>query len=313
MPIRSPSYPSVSLPEALEKAKQFYDLWGQIDISMKDSLNCWGYSPSSGVGHKLVAAMISFGLLDAIGHSADRRLRISDVALNKLFSDYHTKSENSDFIQQFALNPKIYRTLWEKWGYDLPGDSELRRYLIHDLHFNSKVVTKFLRGYLETIDMMLEQGSTGQGGHNDEDDTDLKFDAIDLVPGQEPPNQGCSNNEDDTDLKFDAVDLVLEQEPPNQGSYDDEDDTDLKFYGVEEDSIRTPIPFSSSRDNPNSRPKTTTVLNTKGKEIARYSVATNCRISLIADGPVDRAAVQTLIAQLSLDLESGIFDPEIDD
>jgi hypothetical protein len=47
-------------------------------------------------------------------------------------------------------------------------------------------------------------------------------------------------------------------------------------------------------------------------EIAKYPVAKNCTIRIIADGPFNRKAIEALVAQLNLNLQLGIFDDEQD-
>ena len=47
-------------------------------------------------------------------------------------------------------------------------------------------------------------------------------------------------------------------------------------------------------------------------EIAKYPVAKNCTIRIIANGPFNRKAIEALVAQLDLNLQLGIFDDEQD-
>lgn len=47
-------------------------------------------------------------------------------------------------------------------------------------------------------------------------------------------------------------------------------------------------------------------------EIAKYPVAKNCTIRIIADGPFSKKAIEALVAQLNLNLDLGIFDDEDD-
>lgn len=46
-------------------------------------------------------------------------------------------------------------------------------------------------------------------------------------------------------------------------------------------------------------------------EIAKYPVAKNCTIRVIANGAYNRKAIEALIAQLNLNLELGIFDDDL--
>lgn len=230
---RSPSYPSISLVEALRKVKLFHDTLGQADASLEESMECWGYSSRSGTGHRLVAAMTSFGLFDVLGNSADRRLKLSDAALNGLFFTGNIADRKSNAILQFVLNPRVYRILWERWGHDLPDYDELAQYLVSDLGFNRKVVAKFLSAYLASIELAREHGLGNGESFHDEDETDVEFEAIDVATDQGSVQRADSFGEDDFEFEFDTVDLLLEPKSGHGSDRLDEDDTNLEFDTVD--------------------------------------------------------------------------------
>ena len=230
---RSPSYPSISLVVALQKAKLFHDSLGQADAGLKESMECWGYSSRSGTGHRLVAAMTSFGLFDVIGNSADRRLKLSDAALDGLFRTDNIADGKSSAIRQFVLNPGVYRTLWELWGHDMPDYDQLEQYLVSDLGFNRKVVAKFLGDYLASIELACEYGLGNGKSFHDEDETDVEFETIDMAADHESVHREDSFDEDDFEFDFDTVDLLLEPEAGHGSDRLDEDDTNLEFDSVD--------------------------------------------------------------------------------
>jgi len=230
---RSPSYPSISLPEALQKVKLFHDVWGQADASLEKSLQCWGYSARSSTGHRLAAAMTSFGLFDVIGSAADRRLKLSDAALGGLFCSDNIADRKSSAICQSVLNPRVYRMLWERWGYDLPDYDQLEQYLVSELGFNRKVVAKFLGDYFTSIELAREHGLVNRQSLHDEDETDVEFAAIDIAADLETVRREDSFDEDDFEFEFDTVDLLLEPKARPGSDRLDEDDTNLEFDTVD--------------------------------------------------------------------------------
>ena len=230
---RSPSYPSISLVVALQKAKLFHDSLGQADTGLKESMECWGFSSRSGTGHRLVAAMTSFGLFDVLGNSADRRLKLSDAALDGLFCTDNIADRKSSAIRQFVLNPRVYRTLWELWGHDLPDYDLLEQYLVSDLGFNRKVVAKFLGDYLASIELAREYGLGNGKIIHDEDETDVEFETIDMAVDLESAHREDSFDEADFEFEFDSVDLLLEPEARHGSDRLDEDDTNLEFDSVD--------------------------------------------------------------------------------
>jgi len=218
---------------ALQKAKLFHDSLGQADAGLKESMECWGYSSRSGTGHRLVAAMTSFGLFDVIGNSADRRLKLSDAALDGLFRTDNIADGKSSAIRQFVLNPGVYRTLWELWGHDMPDYDQLEQYLVSDLGFNRKVVAKFLGDYLASIELACEYGLGNGKSFHDEDETDVEFESIDMAADHESVHREDSFDEDDFEFDFDTVDLLLEPEAGHGSDRLDEDDTNLEFDSVD--------------------------------------------------------------------------------
>jgi len=230
---RSPSYPSISLLEALQKAKLFHDAWGQADASLEKSLECWGYSSRSSTGHRLAAAMTSFGLFDVIGSAADRRLKLSDAALDGLFCSDDIADRKSSAIRQSVLNPRVYRILWERWGYDLPDCDQLEQYLVSELGFNRKVVAKFVGDYFTSIELAREHGLVNRQSLHDEDETDVEFAAIDIAADLETVRREDSFDEDDFEFEFDTVDLLLEPKARPGSDRLDEDDTNLEFDTVD--------------------------------------------------------------------------------
>jgi hypothetical protein len=196
-----PGYPSFSLKLALEKAAQLHSLLGHIDITVKESLNCWGYGPRSLVGQRIISTLTSFGLVEILGSNAERRLIISDLAHNNLFSDNSSLREKSRAMQQVALNPDLYQILWGKWGYELPMDYEVEQYLVQVHDFNQKNATQFLRDYYSTIELAREYGLVDFINPYDKDDTDLDFeDHVEVeTEGLRPL---ASTDQDDTDLNL---------------------------------------------------------------------------------------------------------------
>ncbi len=111
-------------------------------------------------------------------------------------------------------------------------------------------------------------------------------------------SNGANRYDDDTDLEFAEDDLRIGPDPEISVTRYKADDTDLEFEGLEEHNEHSLITYSRDpvRDTPNVF------------EVASYQVASKCNISLIADGPVNHETIQSLIDQLTTDLDSGFFD-----
>src|SRR5690606_10380238 len=91
--VRSPAYPAVSLKVALKKASEFYKVEGRNEAFQSVALTHWGYSPGSGNGLQLAAALASYGLIDATGSGSNRKVKLSQIALKILLDDREDSSE----------------------------------------------------------------------------------------------------------------------------------------------------------------------------------------------------------------------------
>src|SRR5690606_20970576 len=137
---------------ALKKADEFYRVEGRNEAFQSVALTHWGYSPSSGNGLQLAAALSSYGLIDASGSGKNRKVKLSKIALKILLDDREDSSEKRQSIQSLALRPKIHQKLWNLWGASLPSAATMKHHLIFEENFNEKSVAGFIKNYVETIE-----------------------------------------------------------------------------------------------------------------------------------------------------------------
>jgi hypothetical protein len=144
--IRSPSFPFISLPEALHRARELYDAERRNLVHPDVAVAHWGYSPRSSGGKQTIAALRAYGLLEDVRGD----LRLTDRAQHILVREPGTAGR-SDLLRQAALSPPVFSRLWERYGGDLPSDKSLRSYLVLELKFNENAVEDLLRNYRETL------------------------------------------------------------------------------------------------------------------------------------------------------------------
>lgn len=184
----------------------------------------------------------------------------------------------------------------------MPSNEELKHCLVSDLGFKKKEVAKFLSGYLESIDLVLDQESGHRANGLDAGDQELDFETIELRPDEDSERRANGLDEEDTELEYETGEIALEQwSQPRQGS-NDKDDTLLEYQEIEEDD---------NLNYPGNRFEWTEGLS--GEVVATYSSEQNCSIGLIVNGPINRRAFETLIDQFTQKLESDDFFSEADD
>lgn len=149
--LRSPSHPAFGLPEAIQKAQVFYDLEGFSDAPPSVAIEHWGYSGKSSSGLRALAALLHYGLLDEEGTGEDRRVRLSELARAILSPDV-SEGDRQRALTTAALNPKIYRTLWDRYGPNLPSDTNLSFALVREYSFNQESVRSFIGDFRQTVD-----------------------------------------------------------------------------------------------------------------------------------------------------------------
>jgi len=150
---RSPAYPFINLETAIARAKEFYSKELRNAANVRVAMKHWGFVEESSNGAQIVAALISFGLLQDEGVGEKRKVRLTQTALRILLDERSDSKERAELIRQAALAPKIHQQLWEKWGNDLPSDAQLRHTLLLEwpVPFNENAVDTFIREYRDTI------------------------------------------------------------------------------------------------------------------------------------------------------------------
>ncbi|HEX3129632.1 MAG TPA: hypothetical protein VH394_20005 [Thermoanaerobaculia bacterium] len=146
MKVRSPSFPFISLPEAMHRARELYNAERRNLVHPDVAVACWGYSPRSSGGKQTIAALRAYGLLEDVRGD----LRLTDRAQHILVRESGTAGR-SDLLRQAALSPPVFAKLWERYGADLPSDKSLGSYLVLELKFNENAVGDLLRSYRETL------------------------------------------------------------------------------------------------------------------------------------------------------------------
>ena len=148
---RSPAYPYIALPNALEKAAVLWQVEGRHAAAVNVAMQHWGYKEDSSTGYSCVAALKKFGLVDHEGMGDTRQVRLSDLALTILLDKDPDSDERRDALRAAALGPRIHTELWERYGTELPSDQSLKRYLVLERGFNEAAVDELLDEYKQTM------------------------------------------------------------------------------------------------------------------------------------------------------------------
>lgn len=150
--VRSPSYPCVSLPVALDKVGTMYAFTHKTPVMVSTMLPQWGFeSGKSAGGMKVVAALKSFGLISDSGQKEQRKIVITDTAF-RIINLEDGSMDWSELIKECALKPDIYNYMWGYYGVELPHFEAIKSHLVVDKKFNASAVRGFLDDYKKTIE-----------------------------------------------------------------------------------------------------------------------------------------------------------------
>jgi hypothetical protein len=156
---RSPSYPYVSLPVAIDRLRAFHSVNKRYEALIADAAQPWNMKPTSSSVLRNVAALVAFGLLDESGSGETRKIRVSDLGLKILLDD--RREQKDSLIVDAALKPKAISDCFLKWsmsGDGRPGDRVALSVLKIEMDFSEDAAEHFLRIYDETIKFAQQHG-----------------------------------------------------------------------------------------------------------------------------------------------------------
>jgi hypothetical protein len=146
---RSPSFPFISLPAAIDRLQKFESKFGRHATPVDKVGLAWGMKEKSSQAFQTLAAIKSFGLIDYKGAADERVAMLTDDGRNYLRAQQD--STKAEILNACALRPKIIRLFWDKWGADRPIDPICLDELILKFKFTESAAKTFLRVYDATV------------------------------------------------------------------------------------------------------------------------------------------------------------------
>jgi len=150
---RSPSYPSMPLHSAIEKARLLYAKGKKFPLPLANAASAMEYGAKSSSFSQAIATMRAFGLVDVTGTGEDRKIVVSERG-QKILLDHRDKHS---LIQEAALLPTIFRELWDRFYTSEDGlapDEAMEHYLRWDrpeATFTESVIAPLIGDFKETV------------------------------------------------------------------------------------------------------------------------------------------------------------------
>jgi hypothetical protein len=175
---RSPSYPSIPLKAALEKAKSQYDAEGKYPIPLQSAFKSWGYSDKSSGGREVRASLRYFGLITVDGDGDAAKVKLTEDALRIILDEREDQSEKKAIIRRLALNPSSHKKLWAKFPEGIKSDATASHFLVFDEQFNKSAADALVAEFRETAAFAgLYEPDSMPVIEDQEDEADDQFEA----------------------------------------------------------------------------------------------------------------------------------------
>lgn len=145
---RSPNYPAISLPEAIERIRKVYDKEHTHKAPSDVIAKALGYAGINGKSLGILSALKKYGLLEEIG----KELKVSQDGLLILVDPTHSL-ERAAAIRRAAFAPVLFEEIKKNYGESVPSDENLRSFLLKK-GFLQSAVDAPIRAYRETIGLV---------------------------------------------------------------------------------------------------------------------------------------------------------------
>ncbi|MBL1256790.1 hypothetical protein [Methylocystis sp. Sn-Cys] len=152
---RSPSFPYIGLPKALERAGELYLHAKRHEARTADVAAAWGLAAKSSATLQTIGALIAFGLIEDQGSGDSRKFKISDLGFRAL-QDQRPGAKDAA-LQEAATRPKLIAEYAEIWKGGRPADG----ICISELHVERGFTEEGARSFLRVFDDTIGFAKTG--------------------------------------------------------------------------------------------------------------------------------------------------------
>lgn len=173
---RSPNYPYIGLPAAIERVRKIHDKEHQNRMSRAVAAKHLGFGSLNGVSLSVISALGKYGLLASI----DDDLQVTADALTILV-DPPDSEERAQALRRAALKPDLFTELHKYFGGAVPSDINLTAYL-QKHGFTANAAGLAARSFRETMQLVSGQTSLPRG-------TGEKSEENGMPPEQQPSQQ----------------------------------------------------------------------------------------------------------------------------
>ena len=158
-PNRSPNYPAISLPEAIELVTKLYQRERRSPVDAERAALALGYNSLSGASRTKLSGLRKFDLVEDTGNG----IRVSDLTMRILHPE--SPDEKQDALLQAATAPALFRDLAELRG---ASDENLISRLVRQ-GFTEAGAKLAVASFRKTMSLVTGEASGYDEGHDESD------------------------------------------------------------------------------------------------------------------------------------------------
>jgi hypothetical protein len=151
---RSPNYPAISLPEAIERASNCHKAIGRSRVDRPDLAKALGFGSVNGSALSVISAMHKYGLVQVIVRKEGPAFAISDRAIAVLQRE--NDRERAQAIWDAASSPAIFVELMDIFLGIIPDESDLTKQLLKR-GFSDMAQKSVSSSFRETFSLVLAE------------------------------------------------------------------------------------------------------------------------------------------------------------
>ena len=157
---RSPSYPTLTLEQAIEMVGKLHKASRTNVISRETAARDMGYSGLTGRSLTVIASLAQYGLVEKAGKGDIKVTRRAVEILHPV-----EEAHRAEAIIEASLAPGLFRTLHERFPEGVPSANALRSFMVQS-DFNDVAIGPAIAAFLETnafAEKTKESERTGPG------------------------------------------------------------------------------------------------------------------------------------------------------
>lgn len=191
---RSPSYPAISIGQAIEFAGKIHKSCRANVIDRETAAREMGYSGLTGRSMKVLADLIQFNLLEKEGKG---NVKVTQLAVDILHGI--DPADRHQAKMEAALAPQLFKDIHERFPDGIPSENAIRSYLIQQ-DFQDAAINPAITAFMETyraVEDMRESESHGalvvydeNSGEQDKEERRSKGDSPPPPPPPPPSPAG---------------------------------------------------------------------------------------------------------------------------